>query len=144
MNHISVTNIDTNVVNVSALTEEYKGHPAVGCRDLHKFRYFFWSAATRLTLIPFFEHTYCTRPLQSKPDGEVPPQTYGTPRYCIAVFTIDCPFDEDDGADCVSSDCEDVDGADVATLAAAAFCLAILSALQRLPLRLQFPVVFVR
>ena len=35
----------------------------------------------------------------------------------------------DDGADCVSSDCEDADGADVATLAAAAFCLAILSAL---------------
>ena len=24
-----------------------------------------------------------------------------------------CPFDEDDGADCVSSDCEDADGADV-------------------------------
>src|SRR5213592_1644353 len=28
-----------------------------------------------------------TRPEQSKPDGEAPPQRYGTPRYCSAIET---------------------------------------------------------
>jgi len=29
--------------------------------------------------------TYCVKPEQSKPDGVVPPQTYFTPRYFLAV-----------------------------------------------------------
>ena len=32
-------------------------------------------------------YAYITRPEQSKPPGEAPPQTYGVPRYCIAIPT---------------------------------------------------------
>jgi hypothetical protein len=33
------------------------------------------------------------KPEQSKPDGLAPPQTYGTPRYCIAIPTT-LPYGE--------------------------------------------------
>src|SRR5919198_638788 len=37
--------------------------------------------------MPTCAYTYITRPEQSKPDGDAPPQTYGVPRYCIAIPT---------------------------------------------------------
>src|SRR5881392_2755325 len=36
---------------------------------------------------PICANTYETRPEQSNPRGLEPPQTYGTPRYCIAIPT---------------------------------------------------------
>src|SRR6478672_4859019 len=42
---------------------------------------------------PICAKTYITRPEQSKPRGEAPPQTYGTPRYCMAIPTTPpCTF----------------------------------------------------
>src|SRR5919198_1564499 len=37
--------------------------------------------------MPTCAYTYITKPEQSKPDGDAPPQTYGTPKYCIAIPT---------------------------------------------------------
>src|SRR5947207_12940151 len=36
---------------------------------------------------PICAKTYITSPEQSNPRGDDPPQTYGTPRYCIAIPT---------------------------------------------------------
>src|SRR5690242_6876760 len=36
---------------------------------------------------PIFAKTYMTKPEQSKPRGDAPAHTYGTPRYCIAIPT---------------------------------------------------------
>src|SRR5215204_1785692 len=36
---------------------------------------------------PICAYAYMMSPLQSKPLGEAPPHTYGTPRYCIATPT---------------------------------------------------------
>src|SRR5919201_1599577 len=36
---------------------------------------------------PTCAKTYIVKPEQSKPEGEAPPQTYGVPRYCIAIPT---------------------------------------------------------
>src|SRR3954453_13317053 len=36
---------------------------------------------------PSRQYTYMTSPEQSKPDGDAPPHTYGTPRYCSAIAT---------------------------------------------------------
>src|SRR5919202_4520042 len=36
---------------------------------------------------PICANAYITRPEQSKPRGDAPPQTYGTPRYRIATPT---------------------------------------------------------
>src|SRR3954452_1396155 len=37
--------------------------------------------------MPTFANAYITRPEQSKPRGDAPAQTYGTPRYCMATPT---------------------------------------------------------
>jgi hypothetical protein len=42
-------------------------------------------------LIPICAYAYMTRPEQSNPPGEAPPQTYGTPRYDIAIETTLLP-----------------------------------------------------
>src|SRR5439155_15459280 len=40
---------------------------------------------------PTCANTYITSPEQSKPDGEAPPQRYGTPRYRSAIeTTLEC------------------------------------------------------
>src|SRR5438552_14864390 len=40
---------------------------------------------------PTCANTYITSPEQSKPDGDAPPQRYGTPRYCSAIeTTLEC------------------------------------------------------
>src|SRR5205809_1046360 len=42
---------------------------------------------------PIWAKTYITKPEQSNPRGVEPPQTYGTPRYCIAIPTTPpCTF----------------------------------------------------
>src|SRR5438094_7792304 len=42
---------------------------------------------------PTCAKTYITRPEQSKPPGDAPPQTYGTPRYRIAIPTTPLYWD---------------------------------------------------
>src|SRR6478735_11960225 len=47
--------------------------------------------------IPTCAYTYITKPEQSKPPGLAPPQTYGVPRYCIAIPTTPPYCDEGTG-----------------------------------------------
>ena len=47
--------------------------------------------AELLIIIPASANTYCTNPEQSNPEGVVPPHTYGTPKYFLAISTI-CEF----------------------------------------------------
>src|SRR6478735_7942609 len=47
----------------------------------------YWAAALCGSDTPSRPYTYITSPEQSKPDGEAPPHTYGTPRYCSAIAT---------------------------------------------------------
>src|SRR6185503_21095497 len=42
---------------------------------------------SRGSTVPNFAKTYWTKPLQSKPEGSLPPFRYGTPRNSRAVFT---------------------------------------------------------
>ena len=42
---------------------------------------------------PIWAYAYMTSPEQSNPPGEAPPQTYGTPRYDIAIETTWLPYD---------------------------------------------------
>jgi hypothetical protein len=67
-----------------------------------------------------------TKPEQSNPDGEAPPQTYGVPRYCIAIPTTPPWVEgaagaagEDVGADDDEDDDEDEDEGETAGAAAA-------------------------
>src|SRR4051794_32307378 len=80
---------------------------------------------------PIWAYAYMIRPLQSKPLGEAPPQTYGTPRYCIATPTTPPCVDggatvasgvdaaTPTGALAVSDEAAGADVADVADVAAA-------------------------
>src|SRR5437763_13317025 len=45
----------------------------------------YWAAAKWGSEMPSCAYTYITSPEQSKPEGDAPPQTYGTPRYPIAI-----------------------------------------------------------
>src|SRR5204863_10095953 len=45
------------------------------------------SLTSRGSSKPCCANTHCTKPLQSKPDGSLPPLRYGTPRSIIAVST---------------------------------------------------------
>src|SRR5436853_5311066 len=64
---------------------------------------------------PTCAYTYMTRPEQSKPDGEAPPQTYGVPRYRIAIPTT--PPCVDGGAEAAAEEEESlVDVAEVTAL----------------------------
>ena len=47
----------------------------------------YWEAAWCGSETPTCEYTYMMKPEQSKPPGLAPPQTYGVPRYCIAIPT---------------------------------------------------------
>src|SRR6478609_8657346 len=58
----------------------------------------YWAAALCGSDTPSRPYTYMTSPEQSKPDGEAPPHTYGTPRYCSAIATAWPPSVLDGGA----------------------------------------------
>src|SRR5581483_6811398 len=47
----------------------------------------YWAYELCGSEMPTWAKTYMTRPEQSKPEGEAPPQTYGVPRYRIAIPT---------------------------------------------------------
>src|SRR6476646_4409611 len=56
-----------------------------GCGLLARVAAMRCSSAVRGSEMPILWKTYCVKPEQSKPDGVVPPQTYGTPAYWAAT-----------------------------------------------------------
>src|SRR5215211_8811210 len=67
----------------------------------------YWRATPCGSETPTCAKPYITKPEQSKPLGDSPPQTYGTPRYCIAIETTSPRAGVDTGAGADEEDAPD-------------------------------------